>query len=325
MYRHNLALVILLGVASASWAGAESFFEERVHDFGATPRGPTLVHYFRFTNNSKETLTVGNVRVSCGCVTASAPVTQVKPGDSSYIMAQMDSRRFTGAKSVTVYVLFTSPRYEEISLQVQANGRDDFTMYPDTVSFGQVTRGNTPKASVQVTLLGDPNWQVTEVKPDSDYVKPTAKLVKRNGAEVTYEISATLRPDLPVGKWYTDIWLKTSNSSLSKVRVPLTVDVNAALSATPSILQFGDVKVGDSIEQNVLVRGEKAFRIKSVKGSDPLIKVSEINSESKVVHLLRVSFKPSTTGEVTRSVSIVTDDGDEPAVTIPIRGKGISD
>jgi hypothetical protein len=325
MNRHNLAFVVLLGVASASWAGTESYFEERVHDFGATPRGPLLVHYFHFTNSGKETLTISNVRVSCGCVTASAPVTQVKPGDSSYITAQMDSRRFSGSKSVTVYVQFTSPRFDEISLQVQANGRDDFTMHTGTMAFGQITRGNTPKASVQVTLLGDADWRVTEVKPDSNFVKPTAKLIKRNGAEVTYEITATLRPDLPVGKWYTDIWLQTSNPSLSKVRVPLTVDVNAALSATPSVLQFGDVKVGASSEQNVVVRGEKPFRIKSVRGSDPMVKVSTINSESKAVHMLRIAFKPEKEGEVLRNVSILTDDGDEPAVTIPVRGKGISD
>ena len=325
MYRHNLVLMVLLGSATTSWAGAESFFEERIHDFGATPRGPLLVHYFRFTNSSKETATISNVRVSCGCVTASAPSAQIKPGESSYITAQMDSRRFTGAKAVTIYVLFTAPVHEEISLQVQANGRDDFSVSPETIAFGQVAKGAEAKASVQVTFIGDPSWQITEAKSDSNYIKPVVKLVKRNGAEVTYEITGNLRSDLPVGKWYTDIWLQTSSPSISKVRIPLTVDINAAVSATPAAILFGDVKVGDTNEQNVLVRGDKPFRIKGVKGNDSLVNVSGIGTEAKAVHVLRFTFKPSASGEVNRAVAIMTDDGEEPAVTIPIRGKGVKE
>jgi len=325
MYRHNLALLILVSAASTGWGGVDSYFEERVHDFGATPRGPLLVHYFRFTNKGSETLNISSVRVSCGCVTASAPVAQIKAGEASYITAQMDSRRFTGPKAVTVYVQFTSPHFEEVSLQVQANGRDDFTMTSDTIALGQIAKGGNPHGAIQVTLTGDPNWQITELRPDSNYVRPTATLVKRNGAEVTYEIAAGLRPDLPIGKWYTDIWLHTSNPTLSKVRVSLTVDVNAPVSATPAVVLFGDVKVGGATEQNVLVRGEKPFRIKAVKGSESLVHVSGIGSEPKMIHVLKFTFKPEKSGEVNRAVSIVTDEADEPALTIPVRGKGIDE
>jgi hypothetical protein len=208
---------------------------------------------------------------------------------------------------------------------VQANGRDDFSMYPESMAFGQVTKGGTPKSTIQVTLVGEPNWTITELKPESNYVKPVAKLIKRNGAEVTYEITASLRSDLPVGKWYTDIWLQTNSPNLAKVRIPLTVDVNAPVSATPSVIQLGDVKVGGSAEQNVLVKGEKPFRIKAVKGGESLLKVSGIDREAKAVHVLRFTFKPEKSGEINRAVSIVTDDSEEPAVTIPVHGKGVNE
>jgi hypothetical protein len=318
MSRHSLIVLILLGSASLGRAGADGYFEERVHDFGATPRGPLLVHYFRYTNTGKETLAISNVRVSCGCVTASSPVTYVKPGESSYITAQMDSRRFSGAKAVTIYVQFSAPQFEEVTLQVRANGRDDFAMYPDALAFGSVRKGNAPSSSVQVTLTGDPNWDIKEVTADSNYVKPAAKLLKRNGAEVTFEVSANLRPDLPVGKWYTDIWIHTSNPALSKVRIPLTVDVNAPVVATPAALALGEVKSGASVEQNVLVKGDKPFRIKAVKGSDAQVSVSGAGGEAKAVHVLKFTIKPGGPGEVNKAVSIITDDGEE-AITIPVR------
>jgi len=318
MYRHHVVLAALLGFTSASHAGFETLFDHRVHDFGATPKGPQLVHYFRFTNSTKDTLTISNVRVSCGCVTASSPVTQINAGESSYISASMDSRRFTGVKSVTVFVQFSSPRYEEISLVVTANGRDDFTMYPDTIAFGSIRRGGSPTASIQVTLMSDPKWDITEVKAESNYVKPSAKLIKRAGNEVTFEITVALRDDLPIGKWYTDVWLVTTNPNLSKVRVPLTVEVGAPVTATPISLNLGEIKVGDTVEQKFLVRGDKPFKIKSVKGADGFITVSGMGDDSKAVHFLTVVVKPDQTGDLKRDLTILTE-GSTDAVTIPVR------
>ncbi|MCE9532434.1 MAG: DUF1573 domain-containing protein [Planctomycetes bacterium] len=321
MYRHHVVLFALFGLTSMSQAGFESFFDQRIHDFGATPRGPTLVHYFRFTNSGKETLVISNVRVSCGCVTASAPVTHVKPGESSYITAQMDSRRFTGPKSVTVFVQFSSPRYEEVSMVVTANGRDDFSMFPESIAFGTVRRGGTPTASVQVTLVGDPNWDIKDVKAESNYVKPSAKLLKRNGAEVTFEISASLRNDLPVGKWFTDIYVTTTNPNLAKVRVPLHVEVGAPITATPVSLNLGDIKIGDNVEQNILIRGEKSFKIKSVQGVDQVVSITGMGDEAKLIHILKVTVKPQLTGEISRELTILTEENGDPVV-VPLRAKG---
>jgi hypothetical protein len=323
MFRRQLLLFALFGFAGASHAGVEASFEHKVHDFGATPRGPLLVHYFRFTNSGKETLTISNVRVSCGCVTASAPVNTVKPGESSYITAQMDSRRFSGAKSVTVFVQFSTPVFEEVSLVVQANGRDDFTMTPDSIAFGNIRRGSDPKGSVQVTLIGDPKWEIREANADSNYVKPAFKEVKRNGAEVTYEISATLRPDLPMGKWYTDIWLVTTNPNLAKVRVPLQVDVSAPVTVTPAALSLGEIKIGDDVEQNVLVKGDKPFKITSIKGADGVVTVKEAAAEAKAIHIITVKVKPSETGDIVKELTVVTDEADNTTVSIPVRAKAV--
>lgn len=325
MFRHSLVFTALLGLTSTGLAGTEEFFEKRVHDFGATPKGPTLVHYFRFTNNGKDTLTISNVRVSCGCVSAAAAATQVKPGESSHIAAHMDSRRFSGHKAVTIYVQFSSPRFEEITLQVQANGRDDFTMYPETMAVGTIRKGSEAKGSIQVTLTGDPNWNITEAKADSNYVKPEAKLVKRSNTEVTFEISATLRNDLPVGKWYTDIWLTTSNASVAKVRVPLTVEVGGAVTITPGSVSLGDIKIGDTAEQNVLVKSDKPFKIKSIQGTDNLVSVTGMSDDAKAVHILKIVVKPTAAGDISRDLTVVSEDDKEQPATIPVRAVAVKE
>jgi len=324
MIRHSAALLLLLGSASLSLAGFDTYFENKLHDFGATPRGPQLVHYFRFTNSGKEPLVITNVRVSCGCVTASAPVTTIKPGESSYITAQMDSRRFTGPKSVTVYVQFSQPRFEEVSLLVTANGREDFSMSPDSLALGNIKKGADAKATMKVTLLSDPAWEIKEAKCDSNYVQVAAKLLKRERNEVTYEITATVRPDLPVGKWFTDVHLVTTNAALLKVRVPLTVDVNPAVSVTPLAVSLGDIRMGESSEQRLLVKGDKPFKIKNINGADDTITVTGAGTEAKIVHILNVVVKPTKVGAISKDLALVTDEGDE-AINVPVRANAIKE
>src|SRR6266849_2624134 len=105
--RYSLIVFLSLawaGNASAGWA--DVLFEELSRDFGSVPRGPTLTHAFRLTNKYNTPVHISPVRVSCGCVSASALATELQPGQSTSIVAHMDSSRFFGSKSVTIYVSF---------------------------------------------------------------------------------------------------------------------------------------------------------------------------------------------------------------------------
>src|SRR5262249_52791863 len=137
---------------AATWA--DGLFDQLSKDFGSVPRGTTMTHRFRVVNKTGNPVNIFSVRVSCGCVTASATRTYLQPGEEAHVVTQMDSSRFIGARSVTVYVQFDRPNFEEVRLWVQANARNDFNVNPATLSVGQVKRGSTPSATVTVTFQG---------------------------------------------------------------------------------------------------------------------------------------------------------------------------
>ena len=98
-------------------AGPADMFEEKEKDFGVSPKGTTLVHYFRFTNNTKQTVTLGQPRASCGCVTPALSKNQLAPGETAAVIAYMDTRRIPNAgvtKTVIVFVPFQTPTFEEV-------------------------------------------------------------------------------------------------------------------------------------------------------------------------------------------------------------------
>jgi hypothetical protein len=308
MLRYSLVLAAALSAASTAGAGswAEGLFDSLSKDFGSVPRGPLLTHDFRVKNNTKNTVTISSLRVSCGCVTAVARGNTLKPGESTTVHATMDTTRFIGPKSVTVFVQFSEPQFDEVRLTVQANGRTDFTLSPEGLRFGSVKRGTAPTATVTLTFYGYPAAKITQVKGESTYVQPTFKEAKRTEFEVSYTVTAKLRDTTPVGRWFTDVWVKTDVAGLAQVRVPLTVDVESPLTVSPAVVSLGAVKVKEGADRRVIIRGVTAFKITDVKGLAGDIEVKK-SAESREVHVLTLKVKPGKAGTIDRTLRVITD------------------
>src|SRR5262249_40155651 len=153
--------------------------------------------------------------VSCNrCSSAQLLKQDLQPGEETAVIVNMDTRNFSGVKTITVYVTFDRPQFEEVRLWVQANARDDISVSPDSMAFGTIKRGPEPTSSATVTFLGNPGYQITEAQSESNYVQTNIKELSRTGSEVSYQITAKLRGDAPVGKWYTDVWLKTNSAAM---------------------------------------------------------------------------------------------------------------
>jgi hypothetical protein len=308
MLRYGLVVLAGLWAVGPAWSAtwADALFEEFSKDFGSVPRGPMLSHPFRVVNNTRGPVNIANIRVSCGCVSAVALKAHLESGESTQIVARMDTTRFTGHKSVTIYVQFN-----QVRLWVQANGRNDFSITPDTLAFGQLKRGGTPSASVLLAFYGNNDTQITEVKCESNYIQARVQEVRRTDSEVTYQVSARLRSDAPVGKWYTDVWLKTNNPGMDPIRVPLTVEIESALSVNPETVTLGSVKTHSESERRVIVRGVKPFKISQVTGTNEQLVVRIDSPLAKPVHVLTLKFKAGDPGEVNRTLRVLTDLADD--------------
>jgi hypothetical protein len=296
-------------------------FEGTSRDFGSVPHGPMLTHPFRLTNNTGVAVTISHVRVSCGCTSAHALQNELAPGESTAILAQMDTGRFWGIRRVTIYVAFSQPSFEEVSLWVQANSRDEISVTPDSLAFGQVKKGASPTATVSISLMGVESRRVSGVTSESNYVQPTLKTLTASNGEVNYQLTARLRSDTPVGKWYTDLWLETNNPSTARVRVPLTVEIQSVLSLSPAAVIMGQIKKGQLTQRKIIIRGARPFKIIGVQGIDNEWTVRDNTPDSKPVHVLTVSLDPKTEGDLSRTIKILTDFKEEGTIDLPARAQ----
>ena len=250
-------LAVAAPISAATWA--DSMFDELSKDFGSVPHGSLQTHNFRLVNNTKQPVNITNVGVSCGCTSAYAAKTYLNPGEETAIVARMDTSRFFGVRSVTVTVQFDRPAFEEVRLFVQANSRSDFSISPDGLAFGEVRRPATPSIAATVTFYGTAT-QITDVKSESNYVQTSIADAKTPDGQAAYQLTAKLRGDVPVGRWYTDVWLKTNNPEIPQIRVPVTVEIESALSVSPDAVALGQVAVNGESERRVIIRGAKAVQ-----------------------------------------------------------------
>jgi len=224
MSRFAVVVAGALAAAGAARADFTELFDGAACDFGAVPRGSLQTHNFWVTNRTEGNVRIAGLRVSCGCVSATALQGELAPGQSTAVVAQMDTGRFSGHRAVTVFVQFDQPRWEEVRLTVQANSRDDLLLIPETLDLGKVKKGKEATGSVRLTILGG-SYNVTGAQSSSKFVSGDCQVASRDDGRVTFEVKAKLQPGLAVGNWTTDIWLTTDNPSLPKVRVPVSVEV----------------------------------------------------------------------------------------------------
>ena len=326
MRRTILTGLFLLLAAAGAKAGSTELFAETAKDFGTSPRGPILTHYFPVTNTTNQPITLGQPRVSCGCVSASVGKNVLAPGESTSVVAQMDTKRIPQAnvsKTVIVFVTVQSAgRVEEVQLRVTSIARDDLVMTPETFAFGTVRQGQGGKVTTKLTLYTDPNWQITEAESSGIYVKATVKKLDKlvNEAGASYEVTATLDPACPVGNWTADVYVKTTAAGVQKLRIPVTVTVTAPIAVNPEAVNFGSVTAGAAADQKVMLQGGQAFKILEVKGGDAELEIGPAGTVSRPVHILKLTLTAKDAGKVAKTIEVVTDHPEQKSLKIVVSG-----
>jgi hypothetical protein len=285
------------------------------HDFGNVAHGAQLYRRVPITNIWAVPIDIVDVRVSCGCVTATASTATLKPRESGYLDITMDGRRFKGAKTVTIYVSIGPEYTGTATFTVSANSRTDVVFNPGQVSFGVVPAGQTPAQTIDVEYAGQLDWRVSEVVKNDAPLDATLEELYRRPGQVGYRVKVALKPNAPPGANKWELMLKTNDPASPHVPVLVEATVQAALTVVPNPLNMQVLKVGDTAAQRIVVRGSKPFKIIAVKGTDAELSL-EVPAGVAQTHILTVKCQPSQPGDFRRQLQLETELGNETITVI---------
>ena len=318
-----LTVLVLSGAparASAPWA--EKMFKDGIkHDFGNVPHGAQLMHRFPITNiYDLDGMEILEVRSGCVCGSATRSTNALARRESGHIEVRMDARKFTGPKTITIYVTVgKGADYRSTAeLKVSANSRQDVVFNPGEVDFGAVPAGQAAKRVIDVEYAGKLDWKVTNVINNGAPVEAELKELYRRPGQVGYRLEVALKAEAAPGAYKWELLLETNDPASQRVPVLVEANVQAALTVTPSGLSFKDVKAGEERSQLLRMKGNKPFTVKAIDGlGDGL--TAELPAGSSPVQSIKFKFQSTAGGAFKKQVQIKTDLQEAP-VTVTVEG-----
>jgi hypothetical protein len=306
-----LALVMLAALLPAQtgeWADKLFAKAGTSHNFGNVPRGAVLHHRFPMTNIYAVPLQITGTRVSCGCVTVTPSANVLQPKETGYVDITMDARRFTGAKTVNIYITVGPQFVSTATLQVSANSRADVVFNPGQVNFGVVPAGRTPSETIDVEYAGVLDWRIQGIAQHSYPLEIKYRELYREVGRVGYRLQVQLKAGAPPGPFKHELLLQTNDPASLLVPVLVEGNIQAALTAAPALVKFDGVKVGDLAAKKVIVNGngQKLFRILEVEGL-PEGLTADFSPTPAPVQVLTLSWRPGKAFPLKGDLLIKTD------------------
>jgi hypothetical protein len=331
---HSFFIVFLLAffgalscssVSAGDWA--EKMFKQKMHDFGTVSRNAKTEHAFVIENCFEEDVHIASVRSSCGCTKPVISKSTLKSWEKGEIIAQFNTKTFLGQKNASITVVIDRPYYAEVNLLVSGKIRSDIVVEPGEVNFGDVDVGMSKEIDIKISYAGRPDWAIKDVRGDTDNLEVRLSPATRKGQMLSYVMNVRLKETTPVGELQEEITVVTNDLKESTFSLPVQARVIPPISITPKVVSVGDVKLGQQVQQKLLIRAKKPFSIVGIDCEDPRFAFT-IPQGDKSIQVIPMTFTGgSITEENVRSIKqairVRTSLGDDSSVEATINGRMI--
>lgn len=315
--------VLLISLTSSTRAQTwvDAIFPEPTHDFGTVARGSRVKHAFRLVNTTNYDLHIADWRTKCGCTEVKVGAREIPPGTQTFIEATLDTTRFQGPKASGLTLIFDRPGYAEKDLNFNSFIRGDVLLNPGAADFGHVKRSDGASLALQLTYLGGmTDWGVTRIQTISPHL--TAKLEEiegtRTSGSVQYRLTTEIKASAPTGYFKDEITLETNDPTSPTIPVSVTANIQGAVQVSPSPLMLGQLKPGQEITKDVLVRSSQAFQIKEAVARQGTLSATTGSETPRTIQKLTVTLKaPETPGPFYGYLEFQTSIEGEPPVKLP--------
>ncbi len=285
----GLAFSAVAASASAQeWA--EKMFAVKTHEFGAVARAAKVEYAFVITNPYKEDIHISSVRTSCGCTIPRIQNETLKSWEKGAIIAEFNTRAFSGQRGARVTVTIDKPMYAEVQLQVHGYIRTDVVVDPGQVAFGQVPAGDGAEKTLTIDYSGRGDWKILGVEPTSPFVKANVQEITRQGGRVAYKLAVSLDKSAPVGYVTDELVLKTNDTRSPQFPVKVDAFVVADLTVSPSSLLLGILQPGQKITKQIVLKGKQPFHVTGIDCDAPGFSFPS-SSDAKTVHVIPITFE----------------------------------
>lgn len=304
-------------VTAQDWVNA--IFPDRNHEFGTVAKGSKLRYSFKVVNSTDKELHIAGYETKCGCTEVKIGADTVPPGTQTTIEATLDTKNFTGLKPSGLTLVIDRPGPARVELNMSCFIRADVTLQPGQFDFGAVKRTDGPTQTLNLQYIGgNADFRVTGSQHHSPRLKVKITEENRANGQANYRIVANLEPKGPLGFYKDQITLKTNDPASPEIPIFVTGQIQGLLSASPSVMNLGQVAKGAAVQKTVILKADKPFTVKETKATKGEVTAAAPNAQTdQPVRTLSITYKaPDKPGPDHAVLEITSDIPEEPPARI---------
>ncbi len=300
------------------WVNA--IFPERNHEFGTVAKGSKLRYSFKVVNVTDKELHISGYKTKCGCTDVKIGADTVPPGTQTTIEATLDTTNFSGPKPSGLTLVIDRPSPAEVELNMNCFIRADVTLQPGQFDFGTVKRTDGPSQTLALQYIGgNTDFRITGSQHHSPRLKVKITEESRANGQAAYKIVANFEPTATLGFYKDQITLKTNDPASPEIPIFVTGQVQGLLSASPSVMNLGQVAKGASVQKTVILKADKPFAVKETKAAKGTVTTETPASTpgDQPIRTLKITYKaPDKPGPDHAVLEITSDIPDEPPARV---------
>ena len=234
----------------------------------------------------------------------------MKTYEKTEVVANFNTRSFTGNHQATLTVTFDKPWFFEIQFTVFGNIRSEVQVQPEQVAIGTIEQGQEADRRVTVTHSGLSDWKILDVRSVNSNYEVEVKSGPKTLGQVSYDLLVHLKKDAPPGYLKDQLILITNDANAPQFPIEVEGLVKPELAASPQSLVLGMLEPGKSATKSIVVSDtRRPFKVTAVHCDDDSFNF-KVPDAAKNVQVIPVTFTaPEKAGKVVRKILIDTDLG----------------
>ena len=293
-------------------------FDKTHHDFGRISQDRKVAAKYKVSNTGNAFLNITQVRPSCGCTYTMLGKWSLAPGEATEIEAQFDPKGIRGSVRKSIQVVCDDPKNPNVNLTLEAEVVQEIMPSVESVYFHQAAKSTTTRSQVRYASGNGEAVQVLDVKvPGAPFLSFSHRA---EGKDVVLEVVFDGRK-VPTGqlRGVEQATVKFTNPRLSQLPLNIQWDLKPAITVSPNEVVFQDAALKELRQKLSLKQADgKAFRVTGARSSLTGLRVEGLNQKANAQDLTVILPGTLKAGRYTETLSLSTDDPDQPELTIRV-------
>ena len=250
-----------------------------VYDFGTVPQGTKIVHGFAIHNSTSTPVTVQGLEFSTSGMTARfGPV--IGPGLDRGIAIEWDTSHVAGEIEGQAIVHFSDTSQPPLTLRLRTVVQPPLEILPFPAIFLSAFQGEASERRLRIVNHQPQATVFSLSQPSIKHFTATLTELERGK---TYEVVATIPPDVLPGRYDEELALSTNDPKPIKLTIPVHLFVKSNVYANPDMIDFGSVSANAMRSDSA--RRELSTQTFLVKKRDGVFAITKITSDLDALEL----------------------------------------